>query len=224
MFSDTDRIAVAQAIASAEANTSGEIVCIVNEHRHYYAATGLGIAAVLAFLLPLLGIVLGVDPLHLLPGGDWSAGDPALDLRRGIEAYAEVQVALFCVVAALLVLTPLGAWLTPQHFKHARVRSEALAQFRARGIGDTRARTGVLIYVSTPDRIAEVVADEGIYAKVDSTYWRATVAALIAGISAGAPVRGFTDAVGLAGKVLAEHFPATAGDNPNELPDRLIVL
>jgi len=224
MFSAADRAAVAKAITAAEACTSGEIVCIVNEHRHYYAATGLGIAAVLAFLLPLLGVVLGVDPLRLLPGGDWSGGDPALDLRRGIEAYAALQVALFCLAAALLVLTPLGSWLTPPHFKHARVRGEALAQFRTRGIGDTRARTGVLIYVSTPDRIAEVVADEGIYAKVDAGHWRATVAALVAGIKAGTPARGFTDAVGLAGKVLAEHFPAAPGENPNELPDRLIVL
>ncbi len=224
MFSDTDRNAVAQAITAAEATTSGEIVCIVNEHPHYYAATGLGIAAVLAFLLPLLGIVLGVEPLHLVPGGEWSGGDPAIDLRRGIEAYAALQVALFCIAAAVLVLTPLGAWLTPQRFKHARVRGEALAQFRTRGIGDTRARTGVLIYVSTPDRIAEVVADEGIYAKVDAGHWRATVGALIAGIEASNPARGFTDAIGLAGKVLTEHFPAAPGDNPNELPDRLIVL
>ena len=224
MFSAADHAVVAQAISTAEAKTSGEIVCIVNEHRHYYAATGLGIAAVLAFLLPLLGVVLGVDPLRLLPGGDWSGSDPVLDLRRGIEAYAALQVALFCVLSALLVLTPLGAWLTPQHFKHARVHGEALAQFRSRGIGDTRARTGLLIYVSTHDRIAEIVADEGIYAKVDASHWRATVAALIAGIKAGAPARGFTNAIGLAGSVLAEHFPADPGDNPNEMPDRLIVL
>ena len=224
MFSAEDHGAIAGAIAAAEVKTSGEIVCVVAETPHRYTATGIGIAAVLAFTLPLVAVILGVDPLRLLPGRDWSGGNPAIDLRRAIEAYAALQVALFLVVAALLVLTPLGAWLTPQRFKHSRVRGEALTQFRARGIGNTRERTGVLIYVSVHDHIAEVVADQGIYSKVDPGHWRATVDALVAGIKAGNPAQGFVDAIGLAGAVLAEHFPPTPGDNPNELADRLIVL
>ena len=224
MFSTEDRARVAHAITAAEAQTSGEIVCIVNERVHHYSATGLTIAALLAFVLPLGAVVAGIDPSALLPGQDWSGGDPVVDMRRAIEAFAAIEVLVFALLAALLVWTPAGAWLTPYRFKRDRVHAEALAQFRARGIGDTRERTGVLIYVSTADRIAEVVADEGIYARVDRRHWRATVSALLAGIKSGAPAQGFVDAIALAGTVLAEHFPQTPGDNPNELPDRLIVL
>ena len=223
-FSDADRTAIANAIAAAELTTSGEIVCIVNERRHRYAATGLSLAALAAFALPFLAVAAGVDFATLMPWRGWSGGDLGSDIRAAIEAYAVVQVAVFVVVAALGVWTGLGAVLTPRGIKRDRVHAEALSQFRARGLGRTRARTGVLIYVSSADRIAEVVADEGIYAKVDPEHWGTTVAALVAGLKQGDAARGFVDAVALAGAVLAQHFPPDTSDNPNELPDRLIEL
>ncbi|WP_419816620.1 TPM domain-containing protein [Glacieibacterium sp.] len=223
-FTDADRTAIAGAIAAAELHTSGEIVCIVNEGRHRYTATGLTVATLLAFALPLAAVMLGFDFAQLMPWRDWSAGDLATDLARAIEAYAVVQVLIFVIVAALTVWTGLGAALTPRAIKRDRVHAEAMSQFRSRGIGRTRARTGVLIYVAMPDHIAEVVADEGIYAKVAPEHWGATIAALISGLKAGEPGRGFVAAVELAGSVLAEHFPPELSDNPNELPDRLIEL
>lgn len=222
-FTATERQAIAEAITSAESKTSGEVVCVVSERADRYAATGLTVAALLAFALPLLANSLGFGPDRITGLRDWSAGDPATDLRRAIEAYAAVQIVIFVAVAALLVKTGLGALLTPRPLKRDRVHSEALSQFRARGIGATRARTGVLIFVSLPDHIAEVVADSGIYAKVEPQHWAKTVDALVTGIKAGTPVTGFVDAIGLAGAVLAEHFPPEA-DNPDELPNRLIEI
>ncbi len=223
-FSDADRTAIAGAIAAAELRTTGEIVCVVSEHRHRYAETGLTVAALLAFAVPLGAVWAGLDFAALTPWRQWSLGDRAADIAAAIEAYAIIQVAVFAVVAALTIWTGLGAALTPRGLKRDRVHAEALSQFRARGLGRTRARTGVLIYVSTPDRLAEVVADEGIYSKVDPAHWATTVTALVAGMRAGDPARGFVDAVALAGAVLAEHFPPDILDNPNELPDRLIEL
>lgn len=222
-FTDADRGAIAAAIGDAETRTSGEIVAIVSERPDRYVATGLTLAALVAFTVPLLATLLGVGPDHVAALTDWSSGDPDQDLRRAVEAYAAVQVALFVIVAALLVRTPLGAALTPRVLRRERVHREARSQFRSRGIGATRARTGVLIFVSLPDRIAEVVADSGIFAKVSPDHWAKTVTALTDGIKAGAPSRGFVDAIALAGAVLAEHFPAEA-DNPDELPNRLIEL
>jgi len=223
-FTDPDRARIAEAIAAAELTTSGEIVCIVDEHPHRYAATGLTIAALAAFVLPFAAVWAGLDFAALTPWRSWTGSGFAADLRGGIEAYALVQVVVFVVVAALCVWTGLGAALTPKGLKRDRVHGAALSQFRARGMGRTRAATGVLIYVATRDRVAEVVADAGIYAKVAPEHWATTVAALTAGIKAGDAARGFVDAVGLAGAVLAEHFPPVIADNPNELPDRLIEL
>ncbi len=223
MFADADRTAIADAIAAAEARTSGEIVAIVSERRDHYPATGLTLAALAAFAVPLLAVLLGFDPGRIRALNDWSSGNAADDLRHAVEAYAAVQIIVFVALAALLVRTPVGAALTPRTVRREHVHAAALTQFKARGIGATRAHTGILIYVSLADRIAEVVADTGIYAKVSPDHWATTVTALTDGIRAGKPGAGFVRAIQLAGAVLAEHFPAGA-DNPDELPNRLIEI
>ncbi len=223
MFSAADRTAIAAAITTAERATTGEIVAVVSDRRDRYAATGLGYAALLAFALPLAETLFGVGPDRIGALTDWSSGDASADLRRAIEAYAAVQIVVFVLLAALFVRTSLGAALTPRAIKREHVHAAAVTQFRAGGIGATRAHTGVLIYVSLPDRIAEVVADAGIVARVAPDHWAATVTALVDGIKAGTPGVGFVRAIELAGAVLAEHFPAI-DDNPDELPNRLIEI
>ncbi len=95
MFSAADKAAIADAITAAEATTTGEIVCVVSDHRDRYAATGLTYAALLAFALPLAATVLGFGPDQIAALNDWSSGDAGEDLRRAVEAYAAVQIVVF---------------------------------------------------------------------------------------------------------------------------------
>jgi putative membrane protein len=81
----------------------------------------------------------------------------------------------------------------------------------------------VLILATHDERHAEIVADEGIYAKVSPEVWAEAVAALITHMKRGDPAGGFVEAVRLCGEVLAKHFPPT-GENPNELPDTIILI
>lgn len=222
-FSDAERAAIAGAIAQAELRTSGEIVCIVDEKPHRYIGTTLTVAALLAFVLPLAAVLLGADPARLVPVEVWSTGDPRLDMVRGFEAYALVQLLIFLGLAALLWWTRLGAWLTPTPIKRDRVHHQALAQFRARGLERTRDRTGVLIFACMTDHIAEVVADAAIYERVEPEFWGSTIVALLDGIKAGRTADGLVAAVGHAGGALAAHFPPRADDS-DELPNHLIEL
>jgi putative membrane protein len=50
------------------------------------------------------------------------------------------------------------------------------------------------------------------------------MAALADGLKRGEPAAGFAAAIRLCGEVLAAHFPAKPGDNPNELPDAVVLL
>jgi putative membrane protein len=82
----------------------------------------------------------------------------------------------------------------------------------------------VLIFVSLAERMAEIVADDGIAAQVEPHVWDRAMAALAEGLKRGEPSAGFAAAIGLCGDVLAERFPADSNDNPNELPDAVVLL
>jgi putative membrane protein len=72
--------------------------------------------------------------------------------------------------------------------------------------------------------MAELIADDGIADHVEPHVWDRAMAALTDGMKRGDVEAGFAAAVGLCGEVLAAKFPARPGDNPNELPDGVVVL
>ena len=221
LFSDSDRSRISSAIAAAEATTSGEIVIIVASAPQRYPATALSVAVLAGLGLPLLAVIAGWSPADLFP--DWDAVDPATSTLRGFEAFTLVQTLIFLAVLALVFFSGLGRRLTPDGLRRDRVHRAALTQFKARGLDATAGRTGVLIYVDEPEHIAEIIADTAVYAKVDPNHWGATITALTDGIKAGRPADGMVAAIGLAGQVLAAHFPPVT-DDINELPDHLIEL
>ena len=73
------------------------------------------------------------------------------------------------------------------------------------------------------DHQVEVVADEGIHARVDQEVWADAAEALVQGLKRGDPAAGFEAAVSLCGAVLADHFPPRPA-NPNEVVDRLVII
>jgi putative membrane protein len=221
LFTDSDRDRISTAIAGAEAHTAGEIVVITASEPQRYPATALTVAALLALALPLAAVFGGWAPGDLFP--DWDAIDPATSALRGFEAYTLVETIIFVATLALVYFTALGRVLTPAGLRRDRVHRAALTQFKARGLDATVGRTGVLIYIDEPEHIAEVIADTAVYAKVEPGHWGATISALTDAIKAGRPADGMVAAIGLAGGVLAAHFPRLA-DDTNELPDHLIEL
>lgn len=221
LFTDTDRSAIAGAIAEAESRTAGEIVVIVSTAPHRYPATALAVAILAALALPLAAVLLGWHPGSLFAGwDDLSATTRAL---RSIEAFVAVQALLFLAVLALVLLTGLDRRLTPHGLRRDRVHAAAVTQFKARGLDATAGRTGVLIYVDEPEHIAEVVADSGVFALVGPDHWHDTIRVLIDGIRDGRAAAGMIAAIGMAGDVLARHVPRLA-DDTNELPDHLIEI
>lgn len=224
LFTAEEHERIARAITQAETLTAGEIFAIATDERPRYGQVALAAAALAAFILPFLAVLFGLEPQRLIPfDGGWQGGSARIDTLRTIEAYAAVQAAIFVLVLALTSWTPLGLWLTPRSIRRERVHGEALKQFLSKGLHVTTDRTGVLLYVSLADHVAEVVADEGIYANVSPDVWGETIAALVDGMKTGRRADGFVKAIGIAGEVLAEHFPPRP-HNPNELPDKLIEL
>lgn len=222
-----DHQRISAAIAAAEARTSGEIFCVVARKVSSYRDVRVGWAALAALLLPMALIPLGFDPAWF-PGvaDSWEIAHLAardVTIGRALTAYAILQAAIFISVFLIVSLPGLTRIVAPAPLRRARMRQAAMQQFLAHGLHQTEARTGVLIFASVADRQVEVVADAGIYDKVDASVWGDAVAALTRELRAGRPAEGFEAAVGLCGDVLADRFPPRPAD-VNELPDRLVVL
>jgi putative membrane protein len=224
-FTDDDRARVAQAIATAERQTSGEIFCVLSRGVSAYVDVSLAWAAVAALLTPLILIPLG---LELVWRGDdgWEAAHAsaeAISVGQALGLYALLQAVLFVGVFLVTRIPPILRWVTPRSLRRARVRKAALQQFLAQGVHTTRDRTGVLIFAALAEHQVELIADESIHARVEEAVWADAVAALTRGLRKGRPVAGLEAAIGKCGQVLAAHFPPRS-DNPNELPDHLILL
>jgi putative membrane protein len=202
-LTDEDRQKIARAIAEAERRTSGELVTVVAEAAAGYRRIAILWPALLALLLP--AILLTVRP-------DTNAWTLYL-----------VQVAVFVVLALIVHLPPVRLTLVPGSVKRRRASRLAREQFFEQGLHLTRARTGVLIFVSIAEHHVEIIADEGIDGVVPPGTWDKAVADFVERVRAGRIAEGFLAAIAMVGDQLAEHFPRPAGD-VDELPNRLIEI
>lgn len=197
-----DQARIAQAIAQAESQTSGEIFCVLMRSASDYRLVPLAWASALALIMPWPLVTL----TELAPTSIYI-----------------VQLAVFIALAWGLSRPRLRFGLVPKATRHARAHAEAQRQFAAHGLHRTEHRTGVLIFAAAGERYAEVVADAGIAGKVDQVAWDDVVHALTDAISDGRAADGFIAAIAACGRILAEHAPPGAIDR-NELPNQLIEL
>ncbi len=224
----SDTAAIEAAIREAEARTTGELYVVVSEESGDYGETPLAWAAGVALLGPALLLLGGVHVSVPDLFGGWTAAQVSQAAERAareaLVGAIVVQAALFVITFLLVAVPPVRRALTPRPFKRERVRKRALEQFASKNLHLTRERTGVLIFVSFAERMAELIADEGIAAHVERHVWDRAMAALVEGLRRGEAGAGIAAAVGLCGDVLAERFPCDPKDNPDQLPNQVVVL
>jgi uncharacterized membrane protein len=105
-----------------------------------------------------------------------------------------------------------------------QARERALEQFTRLRVWDTEDNAGVLIYLLLADRRVEIVADRGIHACVGDTAWETICGAMQQEFAAGRFEAGVLAGLSSVSDLLAQHFPARPGENPNELPDAPVIL
>ena len=227
MLGKTDQKRIADAVEAAEANTSGEITCVLAQEVSNYREVPLGWAALVALGLPPLLVLTG---LHRLALADiftsWT--DDSVRMVEGLivqalSAYGLLQAALFLVVALVVALPRVRRLMTPTPLKRHRVRMVARHHFTASGYKLGKGVTHILIFASMKDRRVELVAHQAIHDTVGQALWDEAVAAVIEGMKAGAPADGFVRAIALCGDAMAKHFPAT-GPKVNQMPNDIVEM
>lgn len=221
-MNEADHQRVSDAVHAAESGTAGEIVTIVADASDRYLDVALWWSIIVVMLA--LGALAAFPDFYLgligrLSNGwvvDWT-------LAEAFELALAVAVIKFLAARLILQWMPLRLFLTPARLKAQRVRRRAIRYFKVGAERRTSGRTGVLIYLSMAEHVAEIVADEAIHSKVAPEAWGEAMAKLVAEVREGRIADGMVAAIGDVGKILGEYFPR-ASDDQNELPDRLIEL
>lgn len=211
------------AIGEAEKRTTGEIFCVVTTEADRYPEVPLVFGVLLALFAPAAMLALG---LGLSGGLDWEAAH--VSAARSSAAWqasllVAAQIVLFVVGWLFASIPPVRRALTPKAMKRDRVRRRAMEQFLAKGLQRTKARTGILIFLSVKDRMAELLADEGIASRVPPEAWRDAMNQLVAGMRRRQLDVALEAAIAACGDILASQFPPDP-DDENELPNVVLEL
>ncbi len=225
MLSDKDRARISAAITEVESKTSGEIFCVLAKDVSRYREVPLLWAAVAAFVVPPLLVLLGLHRLALASifssWTDESARAMEGLILRALSTYGLVQSGIFLCVAIIVALPGVRRVVTPGTLKQHRVRQAARRHFVAVGERLSRAEPHVLIFASLADRRVELVAHDNIHKAVGEGPWNASVAAVTQGMKAGKAGDGFVKAIEICGAALAEHFPPD-GAPESRLPTTIL--
>ncbi|NQT14338.1 MAG: hypothetical protein HQ582_16405 [Planctomycetes bacterium] len=192
---------VTEAVEEAETKTAAEVVVAIHPQSGSYRDVDYLFGAVAA-LVGLLFIVFN----------PWTTHPPGL---LPLE-----MVALFAIgVLGCLVCPALRRCLTTGKRRSQQTEATAQTLFCEEGVANTRARTGVLIYLSLLEREVAVMADVGITDGVEPEAWSRTLFELKKIGSANDSSAALLDGIRRLGDVLGEHLPA-GEDNPDEIPNR----
>jgi putative membrane protein len=212
---------LSDAVRAAEEGTAGEIVTIIADRSDAYHDVGLHYAILAMLLVPILFAAFPQWPdaiLALVTSGWGEREMPAVYVLIFF-----LMALVFLIVRYTLAIMPLRLALTPKGTRRRRVRRRAIDLFKVGTEKRTTGRTGILIYLSMGEHMAEIVADEAIYTRVADTEWGDAMAAMIEQVAAGRVTDGMIAAVEKVGTILSEHLPRLA-DDKNELCDRVIEL
>lgn len=105
--------------------------------------------------------------------------------------------------------------------KNNAVKERALRAFYEKGLYRTKQNTGVLFFISRLERKVWVLADKGINEKITQETLNNFAITVSQGIKTGRSCDVLCEAMREAGKLLAKHFPVTAGDT-DELSDEVL--
>lgn len=86
----------------------------------------------------------------------------------------------------------------------------------------TEMHNGVLVYVAMKDRQLAIFADEGIYKKAGTHFWKEEVAHMLSQFNGKQYAEGIATVVKEIGEALYMHFPYDHKTDKNELPDDIV--
>jgi putative membrane protein len=201
-FTEEERRKISAATADVETRTMGEVaVMVVDSSDRYPEAEVMG------------GFFLG-SLLSLVFDG--------LFFHFSVWWYISLSFILFFPAKYVFQEIPVlkTAFIGFQR-KESAVRQRAEKAFFEKGLYRTRKDTGVLFFLSLLERKVWILADKGIYVKIEQETLNRFAGTVSQGIREGRACDALCSAIEEAGTLLARYFPIAPGD-VNELSDEVM--
>ncbi|MGB7287806.1 MAG: hypothetical protein WBC71_12815 [Salaquimonas sp.] len=223
---ELDEKTIVDAIKNAEKKTSAEFFAVFTERSDDYRFIGYAFLAFWIFIASLL-LALWIN-WHgsQLVNGDWGTNTQVklASTYLSLSLWTSCQLLAFVAGVITLRLSPrLCVMLAPRRITHERAHSNAVKQFLAHGIHQTKGRTGVLIFISMDERFAEILVDSAIEKQIGREFFLGKIRELTADCHKGDISYGYVKAINSISKRLSADFPP-GKEIVNELEDRLVVL
>jgi len=209
-LTEQDRNRIGQAVEAAERQTAAEIVPMIVGRSGLYRDARHRAGLVLALIV--LASLLLLETAWL-PWG-WHSANAGWLLVATLSAYV--------IGAWLGTLAPVIRVVTSTERMRQKVQLRAERAFAQHGISQTRDRTGVLIMLSMLEHQIYVLPDRDLSQRARPDDLAAAVRAAVERLQHNDVAGGLCAAVERCGALLARVCPVKPGDNPNEIPDRII--
>ena len=213
-LSESDKVAVREAIAAAEECTGADVVCAVATESGRYdraeSVVGLVFAITLMSVVHALG--LGNPPPE---SGSWGAGGAALGWLAAATVVGFILGSVLASHCHGLRRLLAGSAEMDEETAHAAAHVFGLAK-----VGDTCTRAGVLVYVSVFERRVVVLADTAAARVLGAEGIARLRDTAVARLRAGRRAETFIDTIVDAARALAGPLPRGADDGerlPNEV-------
>ncbi len=201
-FSAAEKGRIEETIQGIESRTIGEIaVMVVERSDRYHEAEVLG------------GILTG-SLIALLVSTAW--------FHSILWAYITFSILFFFPARLLFEKFPrLQRGLIGGRRKELAVMERAIRAFYEKELHMTRRNSGILFFISIMERKVWVLADKGIYEKIDQETLNDFARSVSEGIRQGRACDALCKAIREAGQLLERYFPNTR-DDINELPNTVM--
>lgn len=201
-FREQEKNRIKETTETIEKGTIGEIaVMIVDSSDRYHDAEVTGGI----FLGSLLSLIITISLFH-----------------SSVWSYIPLSFIFFFPSKLLLHKYPVlkKAFLGLKR-KESAVMHRAVTAFYQKELYKTKKNTGVLFFISLFERKVWVLADKGIYEKIEQETLNKFADMVSAGIKEGRACDALCSAIREAGELLAQYFPITP-DDTDELPDEVM--